>query len=157
MFKDGLKLGLATIIWIGIIAALVTLASIYTFVALKAQHDIVNPQVRQNMVDDPARSIAVKQDFHSKLSFIISADQNVLDALSCINNCDGMQLGGLKQIRNKAISDYNAASDNPDTGKYRDSWMPKHIDGASLPADPEAMILLQNEIKTLQDAYNKGA
>ena len=159
--KDGIN-------WVAvgftILLVVVILGSGLTFVALKAQHDVVNPQLRQNKIDDPDTTIANKSDFHNKLGLIIKADQDVITDLNLLSkysktdaNYDTAlnNLTGVEQIRSQAINSYNAKADNPDTGKDLDSWMPKHVDVKLLPADDQQTIAyLNQEIVQLDAAYN---
>lgn len=164
--EDTQQLSATAIIAIMIIIACILLGGIFTVVALKTQHDVVNPQIRQNKIDDPNTTIANKADFHNKLGEIITADQNILTDLHMLHryspndpNYDTTvnNLMGVEQIRAQAINAYNSEADNPDKGKDLDAWMPKHIDVSSIPAsDAEAETFLQNEINTLQNSYNKG-
>src|SRR5580765_7311856 len=80
--KDGIN-------WVAvgftILLVVVILGAGLTFVALKAQHDVVNPQLRQNKIDDPDTTIANKSDFHNKLGLIIKADQDVITDLNLLS------------------------------------------------------------------------
>jgi hypothetical protein len=61
------------------------------------------------------------------------------------------------QIRASSIGTYNADADNPDINRDMESWLPRHIDDSTLPADDAlAITFVQNEIKTLQGYYDKG-
>lgn len=169
MFRDGLRLSAATMIVACVIVALIILGCIFGAIALIAQRDIVNPQVRQNMTLDPAKTIADRQDFHNKLSEIISTDQNIIIQINQIERCEAQtpicsnddtltnNLTGVEQIRNTAINAYNAKAANPDDTKYLESWMPKVINAAALSADyGQAKTDLQTETNNLQTIYNKG-
>lgn len=121
---------------------------------------IVNPAIRQNKVEDPAVSIANKNDFHNKLGLIIKADQDIESAIQLLNkykpgdsNYDTAvnNLTGVEQIRSSAITSYNEAADNPDKVRDLDSWMPKIIVLSAIPADnAQAITFLQNEVSQLQ-------
>ena len=159
--------GMGCIAWFVIAIVAIVMVSGLVWVALATQHDMLYPQIRQNKIDDPDTTIANRKDFHSKIGEIIAADQNVqtdLDALvRCQKtNCANVdrltnELIGVEQIRSNAINAYNAQSDNPDVGKDRETWMPKHIDVRSIPTDnSQAQQFLQDEISHLQSIYNKG-
>jgi hypothetical protein len=153
-------------LWIGIAILTIIVIGFLSAFALKVQHDVVNPQIRQNLIDDPATTIANRRDFHEKLAEIIDADQNVLTDLDALTRCTATtcdmttmnnNLIGVEQIRADAINAYNAQADNPDVNKDMEKWMPKHIDATSIPANTgQATQFLQNEIDTLQSIYNKG-
>lgn len=162
--KDDAKfLGLGCGIWLGFLVFILLVGIGVSFVMLKAQHDVLNPQIRQNKIDNPNVTIANKADFHNKLGLIIKADQDIVAQLDLLSqykpgdpNYDSAlrDLAGIKQIRTATINDYNAAADNPDKGKDLDSWMPKHIVGVTIPADPNnATNTLNREIDELQ-SYN---
>lgn len=161
--------------WVAvIIAGFVIIAIVGGMIAfsLKVQHDVVNPAVRQNLVDDPQRSIDVRNGFHTKLAEIISADNNISALINQMKQYRAshpdwqndnyyaqleLQLSGNQQIRSSAIADYNAYADNPDNGKFRDSWLPAQIDTQPLPADEESMLrTLSNEILTLSTANSRA-
>lgn len=156
-------------ITIGFTIAVVSIVfiSIIAVIAMMVQHDVVNPQVRQNIIDDPATTIQNRRDFHNKIGLIISADQNVLTDLNALARCHKSQCAdedrllnemiGVEQIRSNAINAYNAQADNPDVNKDREPWMPKHIDVKSIPADDtQAQQFLYDEIDAMQSIYNKG-
>lgn len=121
---------------------------------LRMQHNIVNPQIRRNMVDDPATTIQNRKDFHSKISEILNADNNILVDLN--NSVTGNDLVGVEQIRATAINAYNANAGNPDLSKDMETWMPKSIAMTPLPAKiSDAEAVLNNEITTLQQVITK--
>ena len=121
---------------------------------LRMQHDIVNPQIRRNMVDDPATTIQNRKDFHNKIAEIINADNNILVDLN--NNVTGNDLVGVEQIRATAINAYNANAGNPDLSKDMEPWMPKSISMTPLPAKTsDAETMLNNEITTLQSVITQ--
>lgn len=100
------------------------------------------PQIRQNTIQNPDRSIANRKMFHDELSAILAADQNIETQQQVITQFKQdnpkpwndfaqqqysdlqTQLVGLEQIRQSDIATYNASSNNPDTGRDRDSWLP---------------------------------
>ena len=125
---------------------------------------VVNPEVRQNMVEDPATSIGNKRDFHSALGYIIQVDGNVINAEKQVQgdvvgsdqyNTDRNRVTQLENLRDTAIQGYMQKVDNPDLRRDLDSWMPTNVADDSLPADPNAAIsMLNSEKGTLQTAYN---
>lgn len=166
MDTDGCKI---SGIWVGIIIGIIVLGIIGTIASLVIQREYINPQVRQNMTLDPAKTIADRSDFHSKLSEIISADQNIIVNIDQVQRCEAQtpvcsnddtlqnNLAGVEQIRNTAINAYDAKAGNPDDNKYLESWMPKKIDATIIPDDYDsAKTMLQQEINNLQGIYNKG-
>ncbi len=155
-------------LWLTILLAVVLLGGIVTAFVLVIQHDIVNPQVRRNLVDDPQRSIDVKRSFHTKLAEVITADNNILAVLDQIDQFQqdhprpwsddeaidydnlSTQLTSLKAIRSDAIDQYNRMANNPDDGKFRDAWLPAQLDQEPLPSgEQDLRQFLSNEVRTL--------
>lgn len=132
---------------------------------LKVQHDAINPVIRQNLVDDPQRSIDVRSGFHTKIGEVIAADNNITSLINQMKRYRNdhpnwqndnyyaqleIQLSGNEQIRSSAIADYNQYADNPDTGTFRDTWLPSQIDTTPLPADESSILrTLSGEIVAL--------
>jgi len=146
--------GLITAICFAAIIGLMVVGYQLDAFGLRMQHDVVNPQIRQNMVDDPAITIQNRKDFHSKIAEIISADNNILVDLN--NNVSGNDLVGVEQIRATAINAYNANAGNPDLSKSMEPWMPKSITMTPLPSKTgDATTALNNEITALQQVITK--
>ena len=145
---------LITVVGFVILIALIIASYQLDAFGLRMQRDIVNPQIRRNMVDDPATTIQNRKDFHNKIAEIINADNNILVDLN--NGITGNELVGVEQIRATAINAYNANAGNPDLSKDMESWMPKSIDMTPLPAKTsDAETMLNNEIATLQQVITK--
>ncbi len=144
---------------------------LFWLLALRVQHDVVNPQVRANLVDDPQRSIDVRRGFHSKLGEVISADNTIISLLNQMSqyrtthtdwqhdnyyaNLE-IQLTGDEQIRANTIGEYNAYAGNPDNGKFRDIWLPAQLQTAPLPADDQQTVTdLTDEVQSLSTANSR--
>jgi hypothetical protein len=146
--------GLIVIAWIVGILFVIIVATGITLFALKLHNDVLNPQIRKNIINDPATTIANRKDFHNKIAEIISADNNILVDLN--NNVTGNDLVGVEQIRATAINAYNANAANPDLSKDMEPWMPKNIELTPLPKDiGKDSTLLNSEIDTLQTVIAK--
>lgn len=110
------------------------------------ERTVFYPQIRQNTIQNPDRSIANRKMFHDELAAILAADQNIQKQEQVIAQFKSdnpkpwsdmaqqqygdleTQLVGLQQIRQEDIATYNAASSNPDTGRNRDAWLPASLD-----------------------------
>lgn len=156
--------GVSTLIMVTI-AIIIVCAGLMVF-ALKVDHDVMYPQVRQNIVDDPGTSIKNRQDFHTKLAEIVSTDHHCITYMQILNSMSQNDpdrsrllnnLLGVENIRSQAISDYNAAAKNPDLAKDMESWMPKSIHADPIPSDDiQAVLFLQKEADDLQKAIDEG-
>lgn len=120
------------------------------------------PQIRQNTIQNPDRSIANRKMFHDELSAILAADQNIQKQEQVITQFKSdnpkpwsdvaqqqygdleTQLVGLQQIRQEDIATYNAASSNPDMGRDRDTWLPTSLDPTESLESEIALIISTN-------------
>ena len=149
-----LGVSIGCLLWMALAVLLVVGGIGLTVFELNTQHNVINPLVRRNMVDDPATTIQNRKDFHNKIAEIISADNNILVDLN--NGIAGNELVGVEQIRVTAINAYNANAGNPDLSKDMEPWMPKSIDMTPLPAKTsDAETILNNEITQLQQVITK--
>ena len=149
---------------------LIVIGGIWAYSALRVQHDLINPQLRQNLVDDPQRTIDVRSGFHTKLGEVISSDNTIIALINqmqqyctthtpCQDNYYdnlAIQLTGDEEIRTNAINDYNAYANNPDDGAYRDSWLPTQLDTTPLPSTDQQIVQdLSQEVRTLSAANSR--
>lgn len=140
--------------------ALIVIGAGITAFSMYVNRNMVNPQERQNQVEDPSRSIANRQFFHNEISSILSTDRQIDaanqaltdfkaahprpwdDSVSASYDQTYAMYQQLQQIRDGDIGDYNSASSNPDIGRDRDSCLPKHIDATETVASEESWIAL---------------
>ncbi len=103
---------------------------------------LIAPLSRQNQLVDPSRTINLRQDFHNKLTEVITADSNIIALAQKITNNeahvqnydqssgyqdDQTQLTNLSTIRGNAISGYNEQAQGLDTRQWNDICMPHSI------------------------------
>lgn len=166
---NGTKTGCAAIsIWVLIAIGLMVLATLCEATNYALNRSFLFPQIRENMNEDPARSLARRQQYHTLLNDIITDDGSVIGDIKAIQSCSATTcttsktdtletyLVGLEGLRSTNAGEYNALSDNPDNERDRDYWMPKHLDLAPIPADNDAAtVFLTQEMATLS-TYRKG-
>jgi hypothetical protein len=107
----------------------------------------ISPVARQNQLNDPLRTIGLRQDFHNKLTEIITADTNIIALAQKITNNekhvqgydqsqayqdDQTQLTSLITIRSNSISGYNQQAQSIDTRQWNDVCMPHLINDTTL-------------------------
>lgn len=121
----------------GILAlALLTAAGYYINVIL------IQPAQRASLVNDPSRTIALRQDFHNKLTEILTANTNIQALVHKIENNqknvagytqsqqyqdDQSELEGLITIHTNTISAYNEQARAVDSRDWNDICMPHSI------------------------------
>jgi hypothetical protein len=124
----------------------------------------ISPVARQDQLNSPNRTINLRQDFHNKLTEVITADTNIVSTAQRIQNNmmhvtgytqtqtyqdDQQQLSSLITIRSGAIADYNQQAQGTDTKDWNDVCMPHSIENTALDqTDTTLLIASLNKEKT---------
>jgi hypothetical protein len=137
--------------------ALSTVAIIAVLILGGYEIDIhwISPVARQDQLNSPNRTINLRQDFHNKLTEVITADTNIVSLAQKIQTNrmqvtdyvqsqnyqdDQTALSSLITIRAGAISAYNEQAQGTDTKDWNDVCMPHSIENTAL--DQTDMTLL---------------
>jgi hypothetical protein len=123
--------GITKIAMVVSIAVGTVIVLIYGVTYFKAQYSKDTAGVRgqtgerEKVEADADYRIAQKQYFHDQCGAIAAKQENI-ETLKGAGMDDEAAANEIKL--NEMVEDYNAASDNPNKGRYRDSSLPKHID-----------------------------
>lgn len=130
----------------GIFTALVLIA-LLIITGYEIDTHWISPVARQNQLNNPSRTINLRQDFHNKLTEILTADTNIVSVAQRMQNNqlrvtdylqsqayqdDQQQLSSLVTIRTNAISAYNEHAQATDTKDWNDVCMPRSIENSAL-------------------------
>ena len=150
--------GIVVVLILG--GALITAASYYIDTA------IVQPAQRVHQLNDPSRTIALRQDFHDKITEVLTANATIQASIHKIQNNtktvpgytqtqayqdDQTELEGLVTIHTNTIAAYNQQARGVDTRDWNDICMPHSIADQQLDTSdlPTMLVLLQDEQHTL--------
>jgi len=151
--------------WV-ITLAMMVLMALLTAAGYYIDTVIVQPAQRAHTLNDPNRTIALRQDFHNKLTEVLTANSNIQALAHKIQlnqkqvpgyltsqqyQDDQSELEGLITIHTQAISGYNEQARGVDTSTWNDICMPHSIpqqtfDESDLPGMLDALHIEQQSL-----------